>query len=323
VSGIDDGEDGGVVLLSGGFGGARLVPALVAALGEGCLTVVANVGDDLTLHELRICPDVDSILYALSGLWDADRGWGRRDETFQVDLALAALGVQRWFSLGDRDLALHLWRAERLGQGWSLTEATTGLAAALGLRGATVLPASDEPAETRIVTADGRTLPFQEWYVREHAEPKVAMTRLAGGSPSDSVRAALRSARAVVIGPSNPISSVGAILALDGMMDLVAGIPTRVAVSPVVAGRPCRDPGILHHARARENLLVARGLRDRPSDIATLYAGLVQDFVIDASDRTASAAVEALGMRAVVAELLDPSSLAATLAGLVGPPSSR
>jgi LPPG:FO 2-phospho-L-lactate transferase len=323
VSPIDDGEDGGVVLLSGGLGGARLAPALAAALGQGCLTVVANVGDDLALHGLRICPDVDSLLYALSGLWDGDRGWGRRDETFQVDAALVALGVERWFSLGDRDLGLHLWRSERLRQGWSLTEATIGLAAALGVRGATVLPASDEPAETNIVTADGRTLPFQEWFVREHAEPKVATTRLAGGSPSDSVRAALRSARAVVIGPSNPMSSVGAILALDGMIDLVAGIPTRVAVSPVVTGRACLDPVIVHHARARENLLATRSLRDWPADIAMLYSGLVQDFVIDASDRTASAAIEALGIRAVVAELLDPSSLAATLAGLVRPPSSR
>jgi LPPG:FO 2-phospho-L-lactate transferase len=307
-----------VVLLSGGLGGARLASALRTALGERHLTLIANVGDDLTLHGLRICPDVDSLLYASSGRWDAERGWGCADETFEVDRALGTIGVQRWFSLGDRDLALHLWRTQRLNEGWTLTDVTIALAGALGVSGVTVLPASDEWAETRIVTADGRELAFQEWYVRERGEPRVAATRMAAGSPSPAVRAALASASAIVIGPSNPVSSIGAILGLDGMGELVAGVPVRIAVSPVAEGRPIRDPVSAHHALARGNLLAAKGLRDRPSDIANLYAGLVQDFVLDSSDGAAAAAVETLGLRPVITDLLDAPSLAATLADLIG-----
>jgi LPPG:FO 2-phospho-L-lactate transferase len=308
---------GHVVLLSGGLGGARLAPALRTALGDRHLTVVANVGDDLMLYGLRICPDVDSVLYALSGNWDAGRGWGRADETFEVDRALGSIGVQRWFSLGDRDLALHLWRTRLLREGQSLTDVTIALADALGVSGVTVLPASDEWAETRVVTAAGSELGFQEWYVRERADPTVVAARIAAGSPSAVVRAALASASAIVFGPSNPIASIGAILGLDSVRELVARIPVRVAVSPIVAGRPMRDSVSARHARARANLLAAQGLCDRPADIASLYSGLVEVFLLDSSDRAAAAAVDTLGLRPVIAELLDAPGLAATLAELV------
>lgn len=180
---------GGVVLLSGGLGGARLAPALARLLGER-LTIVVNVGDDLTWRTLRICPDVDSILYALAGVWDGDRGWGRRAETFLVGDELSALGARNWFNVGDRDLALHLRRTELLADGCTLSEATAILAHGLGVE-TRVIPASDEIATTRMELIDGRTLDFQEWYVRMGADPELRGVATSKAAPSPGAREAI------------------------------------------------------------------------------------------------------------------------------------
>ena len=168
-----------VVLLTGGLGGARLAPSLRDALGPGRLTVVANVGDDLTWHGLRVCPDLDSVTYSLAGLWDSERGWGLEDETFRVRDALAGLQEPTWFNVGDRDLALHLLRTERLRAGRSLAQTTQELSRRLGVVDVEVIPASDEPSETRVLLEDGRLLHFQEWYVGERAKPELREVRLA------------------------------------------------------------------------------------------------------------------------------------------------
>jgi LPPG:FO 2-phospho-L-lactate transferase len=173
-----------VVLLTGGLGGARLAPSLRDALGPGRLTVIANVGDDLTSHGLRVCPDLDSVNYSLAGLWDSERGWGLKDETFRVRDALASLHEPPWFNVGDRDLALHLLRTERLRAGRSLAQTTQELSRRLGVGDVELVPASDEPSETRMLLEDGRVLHFQEWYVREGAEPELGKVRLAGGAAS-------------------------------------------------------------------------------------------------------------------------------------------
>jgi LPPG:FO 2-phospho-L-lactate transferase len=302
-----------VVLLAGGLGGARLAPALARTLGRGRLTVVANVGDDLEWMGLRVCPDLDSIVYALAGVWDRERGWGRRDETFRVREGLAALGAPAWFGVGDADVSLHLARTRLLRAGASLTAVTRRLSRSIGVRDTDVVPASDEWARTRFSTRDGRRLGFQEWYVQERAHPRIRRTLLSHAAPSAAALAAVHRADAVVLGPSNPVTSIGAILALRGVAAAVRGVARRVAVSPVVARRAASSPTVAHHARARRRVLEATGHRDRAASIAERYAGLVDGFVLDDADEAEASAVRRLGLRAELADLLDEERLAETL----------
>ena len=249
-----------VVLLTGGLGGARLAPALRDALGPGRLTVVANVGDDLAWHGLRVCPDLDSVAYSLAGLWDSERGWGLEGETFRVGDALAGQRVPPWFNVGDRDLALHLLRTERLRAGRSLAQTTKELSRRLGIGDVGLLPASDELSETHMVLEDGRVLHFQEWYVGERATPELREVRLAGGAASRAATHAIESADLLVLGPSNPITSIGAILALEGTREAISKASLRVAVSPVVVGIGSENPGVRHHALARQRAQSGHGL---------------------------------------------------------------
>ena len=306
-----------IVLLAGGLGGARLAPPLSREIGSGRLSVVANVGDDLDWLGLRVCPDLDSIAYALAGLWHGDRGWGRRDETFNVRDGLERLGAPTWFAVGDHDLALHLERTRLLRSGSSLTEASAELARRLGTRGGvTLLPASDLPSPTRLRLCDGRTLTFQEWYVREHAVPEVEETLLAGGSASPAVRSALAAADAVIFAPSNPLTSIGTILALDGMASAIRSVPIRIAVSPVVLGKASTSASIAHHSRARQRVLRAAGGKDRPSSIAARYRDFVEAFVIDAADGSEADEIRRLGLRVEPADVLDDGALARVLGRL-------
>jgi LPPG:FO 2-phospho-L-lactate transferase len=267
---------------------------------------------------LRVCPDVDSVLYALAGLWDVERGWGRRGDTFGARDVLATLGAaEAWFGVGDADLGLHLARAQVLRRGRPLTDAIDTVRRALGADAARVLPASDEPAETRLTLVDGRTLHFQEWYVRERADPRVKQIHIGRASASPSMLEAIGRAGAVVLGPSNPIASIGTILALDGATEAVRQVPLRIAVSPVVNASEPTSAGIRHHARARGALLAATGLEDSPASIARLYADLVNVFVIDRVDRAAEGAVHALGLRVELTDLLDADALSRALADLV------
>jgi LPPG:FO 2-phospho-L-lactate transferase len=298
------------VLLAGGLGGARLAPALAQVVGPRRLTVVANVGDDLEWMGMRVCPDLDSIVYSLAGLWNRRRGWGRRGETFRVRAELAALDDEIWFGVGDRDLALHLERTGLLRSGKTLTEATRDLVKRLDVRGVEVLPASDSPARTRFRLRDGRVLGFQEWYVREQARPPVVETLLARAPASAAALRALAAADVVVFAPSNPISSIGAILSLRGMKQAVRRAPRRLAVSPVVVGRSSSSRAIQHHARARRHVLEAAGSRDRPEAIARRYAGLADAFVLDRRDRADEQDIRRAGLEPVLADLLDERSLA-------------
>lgn len=308
-----------VALLSGGLGGARLAPALRDALGPGRLSVISNVGDDLYWHGLRVCPDLDSVTYALAGLWDSGRGWGLRDETFHVRDALADLAGPEWFNVGDRDLALHLLRSERLRAGHTLSDTTRELLPRLGVAGVDVLPASDEPAETRVLLEDGRLLHFQEWYVGEGARPELAEVRLAHGKASEAAVEAIETAETVILGPSNPVTSIGAILALDGVEEAVRRAPRRVVVSPVVSSVPPEDDGARHHANARGRALATLGRSDTPGDIAGMYTGLAGEFVVDHEDSKYEEEVRQAGLEPVRADLLDAPALARTLADLAAP----
>ncbi len=321
---MDQVTGGGTVLLTGGLGGAHLAPALARALAPGPLTVVVNVGDDLDWHGLRVCPDLDTVLYAASGRLDRERAWGLVGDTFATRGALEELGEDGWFGVGDRDLATHLLRTERLRAGCSLTAVTAELGRRLGAVGLTVLPASDVPCPTTLELADGRRVGFQEWYVGAGAVPGVRAVLAGRGPAAPAALSALSVADAVVLGPSNPATSIGTILALDGMAEAVARVETVAAVSPTVVAAPPAG-AVEHHTRARRQLLAATGDEDSPAGVAAHYArchpGLVGSFVLDDGDAADAADVARSGLRPVLAPLLDPDGLSAAVAGLVGEPA--
>jgi LPPG:FO 2-phospho-L-lactate transferase len=289
-----------VVELAGGVGGAKLAEGLAAHLGAD-LTVVVNTGDDLELYGLSVWPDHDTVAYTLAGLDDEDRGWGLRDETWTVMDALATLGEEPWFRLGDRDIATHLFRTERLRAGARPTAVARELRAGLGFA-PTVLPMADEPVRTEVRTDDG-WLEFQEYFVHRHQAPTVHEVRFRGieaarGTPD--VMAALDAADVVVIAPSNPIVSIGPILALPGIAASLAaardrGVPV-VAVSGIVGGVALKGPA--------DRMLTSLGHGSSALGVASLYREVASTFVADAVDADAVADIEALGLRTVAVDTI-------------------
>lgn len=230
-----------VVYLSGGVGGARLLWGLHRRLGPAELTVVVNTGDDFEHWGLRVCPDLDTVMYTLAGLTPWQRGWGVRDDGQRALEMMRRYGAPDWFALGDADLATHLRRSERLRSGVGLSDLTRELCAALDVRHP-ILPMSDAPLQTLIETQDGRTLPFQTWFVQERSAPRVRAIHLHGAYPDPPpVLSALAQADAVVIGPSNPFLSIDPILRNPQVRAAVAALP-RVAVSPIIHGQAVKGP---------------------------------------------------------------------------------
>ena len=269
-----------VVALSGGVGGAKLVDGLSRALPPDALTVIVNTGDDFEHLGLAISPDIDSVVYALAGLSDPVRGWGRRDETWNFMAALGQLGGPDWFRIGDADLAMHVERSARLSRGESLSAVTARICAALGV-GARVLPMSDDRVRTRLRTDEG-WLEFQEYFVGRQCRPRVSEIAYEGASSARAqpdVLDALREQglRAVVICPSNPFLSVEPILAIPELRAALqnAGAPV-VAVTPIVGGQAIKGPA----AKMMREL----GIEVASASVAARYAGLVDVFVADSSD---------------------------------------
>ena len=289
-----------VVELAGGVGGAKLAEGLAAHLGAD-LTVVVNTGDDLELYGLAIWPDHDTVAYTLAGLDDEVRGWGLRDETWTVMDGLAGLGDDPWFRLGDRDLATHLWRTDRLQAGARPTAVALELRGRLGFA-ATILPMADEPVRTEVLTGDG-WLEFQEYFVHRHQEPEVREVRFRGietARPTPEVLAAIDAADIVVIAPSNPIVSVGPILAVPGMTEALAvardrGVPV-MAVSGIIGGKALKGPA--------DRMLASLGHESSALGVARLYAGIATAFVVDATDADAARSVADLGLTPVVADTI-------------------
>jgi LPPG:FO 2-phospho-L-lactate transferase len=287
-----------VVELAGGVGGAKLADGLQAVVGAG-LTVVVNTGDDLERHGLQIWPDHDTVAYTLAGLDDEERGWGLADESWTVIDTLAARGEDAWFRLGDRDLATHLVRTERLGHGERPTDVARALAASLGVP-ATILPMTDDEVRTEIRTPDG-WLEFQEYFVHRRQAPEVLEVRFRGieaAGITPEVNAAIEAADVIVIAPSNPIVSTGPILALPGVREALAaaagnGTPI-VAVSGIVGGRALRGPA--------DRMLTSLGLEPTALGVARIYAGIADRFVLDTVDRELATAIETLGMRTRVTD---------------------
>ena len=264
-----------VTVLAGGTGGTKLAHGF-AMLPDVELTVVANVGDDVEMHGLLVCPDIDALLYTLSGLVDAERGWGVRADTHTAHAMFERLGEPTWFTVGDADLATHAHRSRLMRDGATLTEATAAIASALGIV-ARILPATDDRHRTMLVTDEG-TLEFQDYFVRRRQEPEVRSVRYEGDArPAPAVLAAVREADLVVIGPSNPIVSIGPILALGGVDDAIRGAPAPVvAVSPIIAGRALKGPA--------DRMLASLGHDATAAGVARMYADLAQRFVIDEAD---------------------------------------
>ena len=289
-----------VVELAGGVGGAKLAEGLAAHVGAD-LTVVVNTGDDLELYGLAIWPDHDTVAYTLAGLDDEVRGWGLRDETWTVMDGLVALGDDPWFRLGDRDLATHLWRTDRLRAGARPTDVALELRQRLGFA-ATILPMADEPVRTEVLTGDG-WLEFQEYFVHRQQEPEVREVRFRGietARPTPEVLAAIEAADIVVIAPSNPIVSVGPILAVPGMTQALAGARDRgvpvIAVSGIIGGKALKGPA--------DRMLASLGHESSALGVARLYAGIATAFVVDATDSDAARSVGDLGLTPVVADTI-------------------
>ncbi len=277
-----------VVLLAGGGGGARFACGARDALGPGELTIVANVGDDVEILGLHVSPDLDSLLYALSGLLDEERGWGREDETWNALEAAASWGGEGWFRLGDRDLGLHLVRAAALRGGRSLSEVTADLASRVDL-GARLLPATDEPLRTHVVTPAGR-FGFQQWFVGRGHRDEVDAVEYEGAEaarPAPGVLAAFEEADALLLAPSNPYLSIGPILAIDEIRAALERRTVRcVAVSPLVGGDAVTGP------LGRMLFRMAGGTS--PRHVLERYEGLVDVLVVDERDAPESPTADVL-----------------------------
>jgi len=283
-----------VAVLSGGVGGAKLVRALVEALGGERVTAIVNVGDDVEVLGLHVSPDLDSVLYALAGLADEERGWGRADETWHALATVSALGGEEWFKLGDRDLGLHLVRTQALRTGEPLSSVTLHLTRALGVT-ATLLPATDDEQRTFLVTPAG-TFPFQEWFVaRGHRDEVDAIDVRGDVRAAPGVVDALDTADLLVIGPSNPYVSIGPILAVPEIRAALARrrVPC-VAVSPLVGGRAVKGPA--------DRMLARLAGGTTPRHVTDCYKGLVDALVVDESDDVGDLDVQPIVTRTLMTD---------------------
>ncbi len=300
--------------LAGGVGAARFLRGLVQVVAPEDITVVVNTGDDDWFHGLFVCPDLDTVTYTLAGAENLDTGWGLAGETFAAMDALDRYGLPTWFRLGDRDLATHLYRDERLRAGAPLSTIAAEIGAAWGVR-SQLLPMSDDRVATRIDVRAGdgsvTELRMQEWFVRERAEPPVAAVRFDGvdrAAPAPGVLETLASAETIVVCPSNPVISIGPILAVPGVRDALRRRRDRVVgVSPIIAGAPVKGPA--------DRLMDPLGMEVSCVGVARAYRDFCSALVIDAGDAARAAEVEALGVHAVATDtLMRDARVAAALA---------
>ncbi len=300
--------------LAGGVGAARFLRGLVQVVDPADVAVVVNTGDDDWFHGLLVCPDLDTVTYTLAEAENPEHGWGLAGETFAAAAALDRYGVPTWFRLGDRDLATHLFRTQRLAAGAPLSQVTEEIRAAWGV-GPRLLPMSDSPVATRIDTRvpDGSVheLRMQEWFVRDRAEPPVAAVRVQGAEaarPGPGVLEALEQAETILVCPSNPVISIGPILAVPGIRDVLVRRRERVVgVSPIVAGAPIKGPA--------DRLMAPLGIEVSCVGVARAYRDFCSTLVIDAGDEARGPEVEAQGVRAIVADtVMRDARVAAALA---------
>ena len=284
------------MVLAGGTGSAKLLRGLKEVVGE--FTVISNVGDNFWHHGLYIAPDVDIAVYTLAGLEDPVRGWGLRDDTFNSLGQMAKMGEETWFSLGDRDLATHIFRTEQMGRGRRLGDITAAMCERLGVR-QRVIPCTDDRLETFVTTRTG-AMHLQEFWVKNRGEPEVESVEYRGeegARPERGAIEALEAAERIVFCPANPVTSIMPILAVDGIRKAVAGSGARkVAVSPMVGGAPVTGPA--------GKLMRAIGLESNSLAVSRLYSGLVDCMMVDPADAHYAGAMGAEGVRAVAGSIL-------------------
>ena len=303
------------VLFAGGTGGAKLAHGLQQVLPPGDLSVIVNVGDDTEQHGLLVCPDLDTILYTLGGLANADQGWGVAGDTHTAMAMLERYGEETWFRIGDADMATHVRRAELMHAGASLTDATAAMAAALRVP-SHIIPATDDRLRT-VIETDGGPIDFQTYFVRNRQADAVRGLRFDGAEsarPSPAAVTALAEAEVLVIGPSNPLVSIGPILAIPGYRAALEqrSVP-RIGVSGIVAGKAIRGPA--------DRMLATLGHQATARGVAELYRGLLDRFVIDEADADLAPRIAELGMEVVVLPTVmrsddDRATLAQRILGL-------
>jgi len=298
-----------VVVLAGGVGAARLLAGMVRVVPPAEITAVVNVADDTVLHGLAVSPDLDTVVYTVAGAIDPVRGWGLRDDSWQAMATLGRYGGATWFSLGDRDLGTHLYRTARRAEGARLSEVTGEIARAWGLE-LDVRPVSDDPVRTVLTLAgSGEEVAFQDYFVRLRHAVAVSAVRFDGAAaarPALGVLEAIAAANALVVAPSNPIVSIGPVMAVPGVAEAVtARRDAVVAVSPMVGGRALKGPA--------DRLMRELGHEDSVVGVAKLYAPFAGTLVIDEVDAEHAEAVRALGLRCVVTDTImrDPAAAAA------------
>ena len=287
-----------ITVLAGGVGASRFLQGLYQVEDPASISVISNTGDDVEMFGLHVSPDTDIVLYALAGAVNPETGWGLTGDTFAVVDQLQRFGYERWFNLGDRDLAMAIHRTRLLHEGVPMDEIVAGLARAWGLD-CTVLPMTNEPVRTMITGPEGE-LAFQEYMVRLRTELDVRSIRFAGieqARPAPGVIDALSGAEAVILAPSNPFVSIGPILAVAGVRDALEQTKAvRVAISPIIAGQVVKGPAA--------KMMTTLGYEVSALGVAKIYDGLVDLFVLDEQDRALAPQVEALGMRVLVTDTM-------------------
>lgn len=290
-----------VVALAGGVGGAKLAHGLYQLSDVLNLSVIVNTADDFRLHGLHISPDLDTVLYTLAGIANPETGWGLAGDTFATMTALARLGAPDWFRLGDQDFATHIRRTQRLGEGATLSDVTDEYTRALGVRETTsILPMTDDTVATLVETEDG-VLDFQSYFVRRQHADRVLSVRFDGidqATMTPRTEAALASASVIVICPSNPIVSIGPILAVPGVQDLLCETNKApiVAVSPIIGGQALKGPA--------DRMLASLGHQVTALGVATIYRSFLSGMVIDNADAELADRIEDLGMAVLVTDTI-------------------
>lgn len=287
-----------VVLLAGGVGGARMAEGLARALPKGSLTVIANVGDDEEFYGLRVCPDIDTLLYTLSDRIDRSQGWGVAEDAVKALDVLRDLGAPTWMKLGDADFGLHIWRSWQLAQGASLSDITAEAATRFSAL-ATILPATDDRLRTKLKTGEG-WMDFQAWFVGKRCAPSVSELRYEGAEqakPSGLAVKAIAEADLVVVAPSNPLLSIEPILAVGGLRAAVAVASAPcIGISPLIGGKAVKGP--------LARLMADLDLDTTSHTVARRYAGLLDAFVVDAGDEADARALEDDGLKVLSTDIL-------------------
>ena len=287
-----------IVVLTGGTGGAKLLEGLSLEADPGELVAICNTGDDLRVHGLYVAPDLDTILYTLAGMVDRVKGWGVREETFTTLERLAELGEETWFRLGDKDLATHLVRTRLLGEGLTLSQVTERLARTLGIR-ARVLPMSDDRVETRIMTPEGE-LSFQEFFVRDgwsHLVEGIAFAGVQQSRPAPGILESIGQARAVILCPSNPATSLGPILAVPGIREALKETAAPVAaVSPMVGAMPFSGPA--------HKFMAHLEVEASSFGVASLYRDFLDLILVSPEDSPLVGRIESMGIRAIATPIV-------------------